>query len=59
MSRKKPLTINKVRTKLYKTAKILGDIQAILSPKPRAIEKRIQRRIVGKLTGRMIGKLFK
>ena len=59
MSKKKGLTINKVRGGLYKTAKLLGDIQALSSGSPAKVGKRVGRRITGKATGRAIGKLFK
>lgn len=54
------MTINQFRRKLYQTAKILGDVQAITHKKDptAAIAKRVGRRIVGKLTGRGIGALF-
>lgn len=48
--------INKIRRTLYGTARILGDINAVLRGK---IGQRIERRLVGKLTGRLLGKLFK
>lgn len=60
---KKGLTINKVRSALYLTAKLLGDVQAInksartgtTSP----VTKRLGRRVAGKITGRLLGKLFR
>lgn len=59
MSRKKGLTISKVRGGMYKGAKVMGDVQAIVSGSPKKIGKRVGRRVVGKVTGRAIGKLFK
>jgi hypothetical protein len=53
------MSINRFRRLLYKTAKMLGDVQAASSGSPKKISKRIGRRIVGKATGRGIGKLFK
>jgi len=54
------VTINKFRSFLYKTAKVLGDVQAATHKKPaKAIPKRIGRRLAGKLTGRLIGAIFK
>lgn len=50
------MRITKIRTFLYTTAKILGDIQAV---KNGTIKQRIGRRIVGRITGKMIGRLFK
>lgn len=52
----KKLTLNKVRGMLYKTARIMGDIQAV---KHNKIGKRILRRMAGKATGRLLSKLFK
>ncbi|MED4018635.1 hypothetical protein ACWE42_03145 [Sutcliffiella cohnii] len=53
------MKISKIRSKLYKTAKILGDIQAITSGNPKKMAKRAGRRVAGKGTGRMLRKLFK
>jgi len=50
------MKISQIRSILYTTAKILGDIQAVQNG---TIGKRIGRRIVGKATGKMMGKLFK
>lgn len=45
------LSINKVRGKLYQSAKILGDVQALTHKnQKKAIPKRIARRIAGKQT---------
>lgn len=53
------LSINKVRGKLYQSAKILGDVQALTHKnQKKAIPKRIARRIAGKQTGRLLGLLF-
>lgn len=56
MSRRKGFTISKVRTGLYKTARILGDVSAV---KNGTIGKRLARRAVGRISGGLIGKLFK
>jgi len=53
------MTINKFRSYLYLTAKLLGDVQAVRSKKPGAVQKRIARRMAGKATGRFLGSLFK
>ncbi len=58
MGRKKGLTISKVRSGLYGTAKFLGDVQAV-SKGPSAVGKRIARRAAGKAMGGLLGKLFK
>lgn len=44
------LSIGKIRSLLYKTARILGDINAI---KRGRVKRRIRNRVVGKLTGRL------
>lgn len=48
------MSINKIRSLLYKVAKYLGDINAIRKGK---IKQRIKRRIAGKVTGRMLRKI--
>jgi predicted lipoprotein len=50
------MTLSKIRTYLYATAKYLGDVQAVKNGK---VGKRIERRLAGKITGRMLGRLFK
>lgn len=49
------MTFNKFRSGLYKTAKAMGDVQAVRKKK---VGKRIARRAAGKVTGRMLKKLF-
>lgn len=56
MAKRKGLTISKVRTGLYKTARILGDVSAVRNG---TIGKRLARRAAGRLTGGLLGKLFK
>jgi hypothetical protein len=51
MSRRKGLTIPKVRRSLYRTARILGDVQAVRTGR---VSRRIARRGVGKLLGRTL-----
>ena len=53
------MKIHKIRSVLYKTAKLLGDVQAISSGSPKKVAKRAGRRVAGKGTGRMLRKLFK
>jgi len=53
------ISINKIRSKLYKTAKTLGDVQSVTSKKRGSVAKRVVRRAVGKKTGSLLGKLFK
>lgn len=49
-------SINDIRNGLYKSGRILGDINAVEKGK---IPQRIGRRIVGKLIGRGLSKIFK
>ena len=42
------MSIAKIRSKLYKTARILGDIQAISSGRPNKMVRRVLRKRVGK-----------
>ena len=44
------------RSALYKTGRILGDVNAVAKGK---VGKRIARRAAGKVTGRGLGKLFR
>ncbi|MDA7025067.1 hypothetical protein PJ311_00395 [Bacillus sp. CLL-7-23] len=50
------MSINKIRSVLYKLAKISGDVNAVKKGK---VGKRIARRAAGKTTGKLLGKLFK
>lgn len=50
------ISLGKVRSKMYKAAKTLGDVQAV---KKNKVGKRIVRRAAGKVAGKMLGKLFK
>lgn len=50
------MTISRLRTILYTTAKVLGDMNAVLKGR---IAKRIIRRLSGKLAGRILGRLFR
>jgi hypothetical protein len=47
---------SKIRSGLYKTAKIMGDISAVKNGK---ILQRVKNRVVGRLTGKLIGKISK
>ncbi|WP_176483733.1 MULTISPECIES: hypothetical protein [Bacillus] len=53
------MKIHKFRSILYKTAKLLGDVQAVSSGDSKKMAKRAGRRVAGKGTGRMLRKLFK
>lgn len=50
------MKINKLRSGLYKTARVLGDVNAVKKGK---VGKRIARRVAGKQAGKFLGKLFK
>lgn len=50
------MSIGKTRSALYKTARILGDVNAV---KRGTVGKRILRRATGRAAGRGMGKLFK
>ena len=56
MKNRKGLTIGKTRSALYKTAKILGDINAI---KRGTIGRRVTHRISGKITARLLSKFVR
>jgi len=50
------MSINSIRNILYKTAKILGDINAVQKGE---IGERIVRRAAGKTSGQLLQKLFR
>jgi len=52
----KKSSFSQARNALYKTARILGDIQAVSGGKA---GKRIIRRLAGRTTGRLLGKIFR
>ncbi len=51
--------INKTRHKLYRSASILGDVNAIISGSPKKIAKRFGRKVVGKQSGKTIRTIFR
>ena len=53
------ISINKIRSKLYKTAKTLGDVQSVTSKKKGSVAKRVVRKAVGRKSASLLGKLFK
>lgn len=53
------MTINRLRRKLYLLARLLGDVQAVKSPRKGAVTRRVGRRIAGRITGRALGRLFR
>lgn len=50
------MNLNKIRSALYKSARILGDVNAA---KNGSLGKRMARRAVGKATNKMMRNLFK
>ena len=50
------VSINKTRSLLYKTARILGDVNAVQRG---TVGKRVARRVVGRAAGRQMGRLFR
>lgn len=46
--------ISKTRSILYKTAKILGDVDAVKKGK---VGKRVKRRVAGKVVGKLLRKI--
>ena len=51
---KKGITIGKTRSALYKTAKLLGDVNAV---KRGSVSQRVTNRVVGKVSGNISGKV--
>jgi hypothetical protein len=49
------MSISKTRSKLYKIARILGDVDAVKKGK---VGKRVKNRVVGKLTGKLLKKFW-
>lgn len=53
------VSISKTRSRLYKLARILGDLQALTSPKPsKTVPRRIARRVAGRASGKILKSLF-
>lgn len=50
------VSINEVRSVLYGTARVLGDVQAVRRGR---IAQRIGRRLAGRFTGRLLNRLFR
>lgn len=48
------LTIGKIRRAAYKTARVLGDVQAVKKGK---VARRVKNRVVGKMLGKAVSKL--
>lgn len=49
------MTLNQWRTVLYRTARTLGDVNAVTK---RKVPRRIGRRLAGKVTGRLMARVF-
>lgn len=49
-------SIPKLRSRLYRGAKILGDVQAVRSGR---VGKRIGRRVAGRYSGKGLGRVFR
>lgn len=49
------MSISKTRSKLYKIARILGDVDAVKKGK---VGKRVKNRVIGKLTGKLLKKFW-
>lgn len=56
MTRKEGLTVGKVRSSLYGSAKFLGDVNAVRNG---TIIQRVARRYVGGLFARLLSALFR
>ena len=52
-------SINKIRRKLYRSASILGDVNAIISGNPKKIAKRFGRKVLGRHMGKGIRRIFR
>ncbi|MGQ5177395.1 hypothetical protein ACSQ7W_14100 [Bacillus halotolerans] len=50
------MNINKIRSALYKSAKVLGDVNAAMNG---TLGKRLARRAAGKTTNKLMRNLFK
>nr|MDH3083802.1 hypothetical protein [Bacillus subtilis]WGD69229.1 hypothetical protein P5630_21515 [Bacillus subtilis]WGD89231.1 hypothetical protein P5656_09430 [Bacillus subtilis] len=50
------MSISKIRSFLYKSSRILGDVQAT---KNGTLGKRVARRLAGKATGKIMRSIFK
>jgi len=50
------MSLSKIRSVLYKAAKLLGDVSAVRRGR---ILQRVQRRAAGKITGRLFARWFR
>lgn len=50
------MSLNKVRSVLYRLARLLGDVNAVQHGR---VAKRVERRVAGRWTARILGKIFR
>ena len=50
------MSINSLRSLLYRLARLLGDVNAVENGK---VPQRVERRLVGRVFGRILGRLFR
>jgi len=50
------MTISKVRSQLYRIARVLGDVSALQRGR---VGKRVGRRVTGRFTGQFLSRLFR
>lgn len=50
------MSINGVRSLLYRVARLLGDVQAV---EKHRVVPRVERRVVGRWTARLLSRLFR
>lgn len=53
------MRISKIRSFLYRLARLLGDLSAIMSGNPKKVGRRIYNRAVGRAMSRVTRRLFK
>jgi hypothetical protein len=55
-SRESAMSLSRVRSLLYRLARLLGDVNAVEKGN---VPQRVERRIVGRAFGRILGRLFR
>jgi hypothetical protein len=50
------VSIGKIRSSLYRSARFLGDVNAVIKGH---ILRRLERRVAGRWTARLLGRLFR
>ena len=53
------MKLSKARSKLYKAARLLGDVQAVSSGRSEKMVRRVGRRAAGRAAGKGMRKIFK